>query len=60
MISEKLVKLSKKKEWWFEDVETTYSIALESLGLDLNSDISVFFLHIEDGPNFYSGKLELY
>ena len=31
MISETLVKLSKKKEWWFEDVETTYSIALESL-----------------------------
>lgn len=60
MISDKLVNFSKTKNWWFDDVDVNYINALISLGVELDSDLSLFFLHIEDGPSFFNGKTEIY
>lgn len=60
MLDSKVINYFKDKDQWFEDVSSDYEQALNSIGLDLNSDISKFYLHAEDGSTFYSKNQEIY
>lgn len=53
MLSEKVIKYCKSKNWWFEDIEEEYKQALVKLGNYLGSDFARFYLHAEDGPTFF-------
>ena len=60
MLDLKIINHFKNKGQWFDDVSSDYEQALSSIGLDLNSDISKFYLHAEDGSTFYSKNQEIY
>lgn len=60
MLDLKIINHFKNKGQWFYDVSSDYEQALISIGLDLNSDISKFYLHAEDGATFYSKNQEIY
>ena len=60
MLDSKVITYLKDKGWWFDDISEPYKLALCSIGLDLDSDISMFYLHAEDGASFYSRNQELY
>lgn len=60
MLNKKIITYLKDKNWWFDDVSASYESALCSIGLDLDSDISNFYLHAEDGATFYSRNHEIY
>ena len=59
MLDSKVINYFKDKDQWFEDVSSDYEQALNSIGLDLNSDISKFYLHAEDGPTFYLSLIHI-
>ena len=54
MLKNKLLYFLKKNEWWFDEVSISYSVALEKLGISADTQISYFYLHAEDGPEFIS------
>jgi hypothetical protein len=60
MLSSKIVSFCQGKNWWFDDVEPTYRDALIRIGVDVSSDFSQFYLHVEDGPTFTSRNGEIY
>lgn len=60
MLSKNIVVHLKNKGWWFDDASEDYKKALEKLGVEPSSDISLFYSHAEDGPTFYSRKKEIY
>ncbi|MGT0250094.1 hypothetical protein [Burkholderia pyrrocinia] len=60
MLTNKIISFCQGKKWWFDDVEPTYRDALLRMGLDISSDFSQFYLHVEDGPTFTSKNGEIY
>ncbi|WP_447872844.1 hypothetical protein [Serratia fonticola] len=60
MLSEKLINFCKQKNWWFDNVTHEYKEALITLGVDINSDFSHFYLHVEDCPTFFGRGREIY
>lgn len=60
MLDPKIITYLKNNNWWFNDISEPYKLALCSIGLDLDSDISIFYLHAEDCSSFYSRNQELY
>ena len=54
MLSSKLMRFLKEKEWWFDEISIPYSVALEKVGISADTQISYFYLHAEDGPEFIS------
>ncbi|AXF25095.1 hypothetical protein CUJ89_19835 [Burkholderia pyrrocinia] len=60
MLSDKIISLCKDRGWWFNDVEASYRDAILGMGLDISSDFSQFYLHVEDGPTFTSKNGEIY
>ncbi len=60
MLDLNLVNYFKNNSWWFDDVSEDYKRALTSIGLNLNDDISKFYLHVEDGATFYNRSQEIY
>ncbi|WP_376776925.1 hypothetical protein [Flavobacterium covae] len=60
MLSEKVKEYCKSKGWWYEDYTEKYEQALTNLNIDLSSDFAIFFLHVEDGPTFFSRYREIY
>ncbi|MDD9197453.1 hypothetical protein PVK62_16635 [Aliivibrio sp. S3MY1] len=60
MLDLNLVNFFKSNSWWFDDVSEDYKHALTSIGLNLNDDISKFYLHVEDGVTFYNRSQEIY
>ncbi|WP_063668327.1 hypothetical protein [Aliivibrio fischeri] len=60
MLSLDLVDYFKDNSWWFDDISEDYKNALISIGLNLNDDISKFYLHVEDGATFYNRNQEIY
>ncbi|WP_208458861.1 hypothetical protein [Burkholderia sp. BCC0322] len=59
-LTNKIISFCKGKNWWFDDVEPTYRDALLRMGIDISSDFSQFYLHVEDGPTFTSKNGEIY
>ncbi len=60
MISMKVVNFCKSKGWWFDEASTEYEVELRKLGVDISSDFSEFYLHVEDGPTFIQRGKEIY
>ncbi|AWV04066.1 hypothetical protein DM992_22760 [Burkholderia sp. JP2-270] len=60
MLSDKIINFCRDKKWWFDDIEPTYRDAILRMGLDVSSDFSQFYLHVEDGPTFISRNGEIY
>ncbi|WP_220091919.1 hypothetical protein [Burkholderia cepacia] len=60
MLTNKAISFFKSKNWWFDNVEPTYQDALSRIGIDIASDFSQFYLHVEDGPTFVSKNGEIY
>lgn len=60
MLTNKIISFCQSNKWWFDDVEPTYNDALLRMGLDISSDFSQFYLHVEDGPTFTSKNGEIY
>lgn len=60
MIDQRIVNFLKNKSWWFDDESEEYKSAILDIGLELEDDISKFFLHAEDGPTFLSKKIEMF
>ncbi|POP43550.1 hypothetical protein CHU32_14300 [Superficieibacter electus] len=60
MLSERLIQFFKEKKWWFDDIEDNYKQALLNIGVDIESDFSIFYLHVEDNPTFMSRNREIY
>ncbi|MNW31328.1 hypothetical protein D3C74_82380 [compost metagenome] len=60
MLSQALIEYCKGKGWWYEDTTTEYEEGLAKLGIQLDSDVGQFYLHVEDAPTFLSRKRELY
>jgi len=60
MISNDLVCFFKAKGWWYDDESTEYKTELEKLNVDLDSDFSQFYMHVEDGPTFIGRGKEIY
>jgi hypothetical protein len=60
MISKKVVDYCKQQGWWYDDASLEYEQELKKLGVDLSTDFSQFYLHVEDGPTFISGGKEIF
>ncbi|KHK53002.1 hypothetical protein PI86_14510 [Burkholderia sp. A9] len=60
MLSRKIISFCRSKDWWFDDVEPTYSAAILKAWGDISSDFSQFYLHVDDGPTFTSENGEKY
>ncbi|MCA8098300.1 hypothetical protein [Burkholderia contaminans] len=60
MLSSKIISFCQSKNWWFDDVEPTYSAAILKMLGDISSDFSQFYLHVGDGPTFMSENGEIY
>ncbi|VXC73727.1 conserved hypothetical protein [Enterobacterales bacterium 8AC] len=60
MGSKKIKEYCKSRGWWFDDTTKDYENALLGLNIDLDTDFAKFYLHVEDGPTFYSRKREIY
>lgn len=60
MLSKKVIGYLKGSEWWFDESTEHYKTALASIGIKVDSDIALFFLHAEDGPTFCGALGEMY
>lgn len=60
MLSEKVKKMSQARDWWYDELPQTYAEALQSVGIDLQTTFADFYLHVADGPTFYSRQQEIY
>lgn len=60
MLSTPLVTFFKQHHWWYEETTERDKACLTALGIDLESDLASFFLHVEDGPTFMTRGKELH
>jgi hypothetical protein len=60
MLSEKLIKFFKDKQWWFDDAFEDYKEPLLNVGIKEGSDFCEFYLHAEDCPTFLGRDKEIY
>ncbi|UAB73553.1 hypothetical protein INR79_20550 [Vibrio sp. SCSIO 43132] len=59
MLDKQSVQFFKSQSWWFDETTQDYQKALSSYGIELQSSIAQFYLHVEDGPTFKSRHIEL-
>ncbi|MBG9987796.1 hypothetical protein HZY88_02235 [Aerococcaceae bacterium DSM 111176] len=60
MLSAKIKKMAEERGWWDDQFSQSYTDVLQSIGIDLRTPFADFYLHVEDGPTFYSRKEEIY
>ncbi|BBM51930.1 hypothetical protein JMUB3935_0908 [Leptotrichia trevisanii] len=60
MLNNKIITFLKERNCWYEDESIEYREALSKLNIDMKSDFIQFYLHVEEGPAFYSSRKEIY
>lgn len=46
--------MAEERGWWDDQFSQSYTDVLQSIGIDLRTPFADFYLHVEDGPTFYS------
>lgn len=59
-LSKRLVDHCNASGWWYDDASHKYQDALATAGIVSESDARQFFVHVEDGPEFLTGRGRLY
>ena len=60
MLSEKVKEMVEDQDWCYVELPQSYTDALQSIGIDLQTTFATFYLHLADGSTFYSRNEELY